>query len=312
MKNIIVTGANGFIGSNLVKKLISSGCKVCAVVKQNKSNLEDIQSERLKIVQCPLQHIHLLSTLIEGNWEVFYHLAWQGVSNIQAQDYKIQLDNIRYACEAVVIAASLGVKKFIFASSIMEYEVEKLMETSIDAGMRNIYSTSKMAATYMTRILANNKKIGYCSAIISNVYGPREFSNRFIISTLRNMVDGKMMVFSSGTQMYDFIYIDDACNILYEIGKYGKNNKRYYVGNNEIIPLKDFIYRMRDVANPDYEICLGGGEYVGVSLNYSEFKTLNYDDVTNIKFTAFEDGIQNTVNWIKEMQGYKNSDTRGE
>lgn len=301
MKKAIVTGANGFIGRNLVNKLIEEEYKVCAVVRKLPSDIV-CNSDRLEIVECLLSSIDKLPELIDGKWDIFFHLAWQGVSNQDAHAYSVQLDNVKFACDSVHAAYEMGCSKYVFASSIMEFEVSELMKTTLNAGMRNIYSTSKISASYMTRILANNYKMDYCSTIISNVYGPEEFSDRFIIRSLRNMVNNIPMNFSSGVQLYDFIYIDNACELLCVIGEKGENNRRYYIGSKDVQPLRTFIEKMQKIANKDYELTFGGGEYVGVSIDYGIFDDYTTDKLGKIIYTDFEEGIRKTVEWIKKVQ----------
>ena len=82
--------------------------------------------------------------------------------------------NVRYACDAVKACASLGCKRFIFASSIMEYEILAVMEKEITPGLNTLYSSAKLAADLMARAVAGNLGVGYISAVISNIFGPAD------------------------------------------------------------------------------------------------------------------------------------------
>lgn len=299
MKTAVITGANGFIGKHLIRYLISKGYYVYGVVR----NCENIKADKLgcknmQYIKCALHEYERLPSLIE-KCDLFFHLAWQGVSDKYSKDYTTQLDNAKYACEAVVAAHDMHCKKFIFASSIMEFEIATLMQTELNAGARNIYSACKQTASYLTRIIANNLGIKYCSAIISNVFGPEEFSDRFVITTVKNMISNTAMEFSAGTQMYDFIFIDDAVDILYRIGEFGQNNKRYYVGSGQVIPLRKYIEKIQQVVNPAYPLRFGNGDYVGVSIDYNMAMSFTEDELGHKSITSFEEGIQKTANWLK-------------
>lgn len=299
MKTAVITGANGFIGKHLIRYLISRGYYVYGVVRDGKKIKSDTSDcKNMQYVKCALHEYERLPSLIE-RCDLFFHLAWQGVSDKYSKDYATQLDNVKYACEAVAAAHNMHCKKFIFASSIMEFEVAALMQTETDAGPRNVYSACKQAASYLTRITANQLGIEYCSAIISNVFGPEEFSDRFVITTVRNMISNTAMEFSAGTQMYDFIYIDDAADILYRIGEFGQNNKRYYIGSRQIIPLREYIEKIRQVVNPEYPLHFGNGAYVGVSIDYNTAMCFAEDELGDKSITSFEEGIQKTADWLK-------------
>jgi UDP-glucose 4-epimerase len=80
MKNAIVTGANGFVGTWLVKKLCSQNVQVTAIIKDTNENIDDIkQLPGLKIVYCELSEIaNLVDRINERGFDCFYHLAWVG------------------------------------------------------------------------------------------------------------------------------------------------------------------------------------------------------------------------------------------
>ncbi len=303
-KKVIITGAAGFIGFALAKKLSQMQMKVWAVVKENSKRIQDLKElSNVEIVQCDLKYYDRLEKLIqEKEFDVFYHFAWQGVSDEDSKDLDIQLANVKYACDAVSAAQKLNCSKFLFASSIMEYEVMKLMETELIANKRNMYRTAKIAAHYMTRIVANNLEIDYNAAIISNVFGKGEISNRFINSTLRGMLVGERVKFTEAKQLYDFIYIDDAVEVLILMAQRGKRNKNYYIGSMEPRSLRNFIYDMRDCVDPSMEVGIAEfKEYIGVSLTYQEMDIKAcYDDFGFVPRYSFKDGIRQTIEWLKE------------
>lgn len=302
LNKVIVTGATGFIGFALVEKLSKMQVKVWAVVRENSKKLQGLQNlNNVEIVPCNLEHYDQLEQLIhEKNFDVFFHFAWQGVADRDSQDLEIQLSNVKYSCDAVYAAQKLSCCRFVFAASIMEYEVMKLMETVLIADKRNVYRTAKITAHYMTRTIANELKINYNAAIISNVFGKGETSNRFINSSLRNMLDGVRVKFTEAKQMYDFIYIDDAVEMLTLIAENGRKNKNYYIGSMEPRRLRDFIYEMRDCVDPSMEIGIGEyKEYIGVSLTYQEIDIKAcYHDFGFVPRYSFQDGIRQTIEWM--------------
>lgn len=311
MEKAIVTGATGFIGFALVKRLVESGIKVYAVVREQSREISKlIQLPDVTVIGCNLADMEELPAKIqERQIDCFYHLAWQGVANEDSQNLEVQLANVKYSCDAVFAANELKCKRFVFPSSIMEYEVAKLMKTELNAQRRNIYRTAKIAATYMTRIEANNANILYNSAIISNVYGVGEISNRFINTTLRKFIRGEHASFTAAQQMYDFIYIEDAVRMLQLIGEKGVANRSYYIGNEKPRKLIEFIYEMRDCVDTQIKLGIGESkEYVGVSLDYTEVDTGTcYTDFQFQNEYSFTDGIKKTIEWIRSTEVDENS-----
>lgn len=303
MKRVIVTGANGFIGSALCKELSTHNVQVTAIVQSCKSDIGGIREiPNVSIIYCDLSEYEKLPYLInERKFDVFYHLAWIGSAGKLRGDCNVQINNIKFACDAVKASAKIECKRFVFASSIMEYEIAAIMETENTPNISTLYSSAKIAADYMARALAGALGIDYIRAVMSNIYGPGEKSPRLINTSIRKLLNGEHCAFSAGEQMYDFIYIDDAVRAINAIAEKGKPNKTYYIGSQSPKPLKYFLYELRNQVNPKIEIGLGELPFDNISLSYTEFDINAVRDDTG--FTSeikFDEGINRTISWMKE------------
>lgn len=305
MKKVIVTGANGFIGTALCKKLSDEGINVIAIVRNKEENITKIKDiPRLKITYCDLSDFRNLSKYVEDrDIDALYHLAWIGSAGTLRGDSDVQIRNIQYTCDTVKSCLDMNCKRFIFASSIMEYEIQATMVTDTMPSINTLYSSAKVAADYMARTLSGSYGIDYIRAVISNIYGPGETSPRLVNTSLRKMLNNEHCAFSTGNQLYDFVYITDAAKMFIEIGRYGIANRTYYIGSQEPRPLKEFLCEMRDQVDPDIEIGLGEIPFNGVSLSYKEFDiNAVKKDTGYIPEVTFAQGIKNTLEWIKEME----------
>lgn len=304
MRKVIITGANGFVGRAICKELIESGSEVIALVHRNSADLMNyIKNPNLRVYTVEQSDYKNIDKLIQDyDIDVFYHMSWEGSAGIKRGDYKIQLKNVQYTCEAVKACKVMGCKRFVFAGSIMEYEISKEMEATNVPGINSLYSSAKIAADYMARILCGSLGIEYIRTIISNIYGPGEVSDRLINTSIRKMLKGERCSFSSGEQTYDFIYITDAAKAFVLIGEKGKNNKTYYIGSRNPRPLKEFLMSMRDTISPDLEIGLGDILFTGISLTYKEF---DIDAVKNdtgfVPQISYEEGIKNTADYLRKV-----------
>ncbi len=304
MKRIIITGADGFIGRYLVFEFVKNEYEVYAIVRnleKAKNILGDIR--HLHIIQCSMDQyatLHTYSCL--KKIDAVLHFAWSGVSSEESKDPQIQLENVASSCVLMNEAKQLGIKKFLYAGSLMEYEhLKAFSEGFYNVSMRNIYHVAKNTARNMLKIIANNNDIDFFEITISNVYGVGEISNRFINTAMRNMLSNKPMQFTAGEQLYDFIYIEDAANAIRLVLEKGKKNKDYYIGNIIQKKLKDFIIEMRDEINPNYELKLGEIPFRGISLNYTEFDTKGiYTDCGFEPQYDFNMGVRKTADWLKD------------
>lgn len=303
MRKAIITGANGFIGTALCRELSRQGISVIAVVRNKEENILNIESlSGLRIVYSDLSEFKNLHEVIsDRDVDVLYHLAWVGSAGPLRGNADVQFNNIKYTCDTVEACSKMNCKRFVFASSIMEYEIEAVMSTDATPGINTLYSSAKVSADYMARTIAGSLGIDYIRAVISNIYGPGELSPRLVNTSIRKMLNGEHCAFSAGEQIYDFIYIDDAARTFIAIGEKGVANRTYYIGSQNPMPLKEFLCELRDQVNPNIEIGLGEIPFNGVSLTYKEFNIHAVKEDTGfVPTVSFAEGIQNTIKWIKE------------
>ncbi len=303
MNKVIVSGANGFLGRALCQHFSSHNISVIAIVRENCTKLEELRNlANVRIVYSELADYSQLDEMIsDRDIDAFYHLAWDGTSGAKRGDVTVQLKNIEYACDTVYACARMRVPRFVFASSIMAYEIQKIMDTDATPGINTLYSTAKLSADYMLRALAGKQNIKYIRAVISNIYGPGEYSERLINTSLRKMLVGEHCAFSSGEQLYDFIYVDDAAEAFSMIGEKGVNDRTYYIGSQNPQKLKKYLIEMKNLVNPTLTIGLGELPFRGVSLSYDEFDIHAVQKDTGfIPRVEFSEGIKRTIAWIKE------------
>lgn len=304
MKKAIVTGANGFVGTALCRELCKQGIQVIAVVRNKAEFIRKTKDlPGLTVMYSDIsQFRNLAETIPDRDIDILYHLAWEGSAGALRGNSDVQMNNVRYACDTVKACADMGVRRFVFAASIMEYEINAVMTTDVTPEINTLYASAKTAADYMARAIAGSFGIDYIRAVISNIYGPGEMSPRLINTSLKKMILGEHCAFSAGEQIYDFIYIDDAARAFAAIGEKGKANRTYYIGSQEPQKLKYFLIEMKNQIDPEMEIGLGEIPFHGISLSYEEFdRNTVRDDTDFAPQVSFAEGIRNTVDWLREV-----------
>jgi nucleoside-diphosphate-sugar epimerase len=296
----IITGASGFIGSALVKNLYDHGYDVTVVLRSKDSN-HDRLPRGVKIVYEDIRNLHQLISLELGTFDVFYHLAWMGVSGDGRFDTSLQLLNIQSTLDAVEVAQKLGCKRFVGAGSIMEDESLFLSETvGKPMPMPYLYGAAKLSAHLLSKTKADDLRIEHVWAKITNAYGPGENSPRFINSTLRKIAKHEKLEFTAGTQNYDFIYIDDVAEAFRCMGEKGKNNSTYVIGSGKAQALRSYVESLHKSTGADQTLVFGDIPYRGVNLDLSRFDTNNlYEETGFVPKISFEEGIKRTYAWIK-------------
>ncbi len=299
----IVTGANGFVGSNLVKKLVDNNIEVLAIdLSFNPSRIDE--NKKIKRLELSIENISNLKDRVESDkYDVFYHFAWVGSAGPLRMDEKVQVQNAMWTVDCLRVAKEIGCRKFICAGSIMEYEVyETMYAQGSKPGLPYIYGVGKVLAHELCKPIANAIGIDLIWTYITNAYGVGEKSPRFINTTLRKIIHNEPLDFTAGTQNYDFVYIDDVANAFYLIGLHGKANKGYMIGSGNARPLKEFIIEMCNANAGDNKPLFGNVPFTGVNV---DIDTFNITEIVNdCGFKAeisFAEGTRRTIEWLKEV-----------
>lgn len=300
-----MTGANGFIGKALVKELASRNIKVYAVVRQGRTHSDELQNiPGVILTYCSMDaYGQLAEEIQESDLDAFYHLAWAGSAGAARTDIRRQLQNVQWSIDALQAAGKLGCKRFIGAGSIMEHEaIAAALTQGNRPGMGYIYGASKLVAHMMCMSVAADIGIDLIWPEITNAYGAGERSPRMINTTIQKCIRGESPRFTSGTQNYDFVYIDDVVRAFRLIGDRGKPFRRYLIGSSTARPLKEFLLEMQTAVAPELEFCFGDVPFTGVDLPLSQFDCTQTETDTGFRAeVSFAEGCLRTMNWWKEM-----------
>lgn len=300
MENVIVTGANGFIGKTLVNALLEKGYHVVALDIRFDDVLED--DERVTCVSVMNKEVATLADEIpHQEYRCFFHLAWAGTSGPARADYAVQLNNVKLACDYIKLCGEIGCKRVVYASSINEMETyEYLQSDDIEPAGGYIYGTGKLAAHLMGETVAKINGIEFIPVIITNIYGVGEKSARMIYTSINKLVHKEHCSFTAGYQTYDFIYITDAINSIIAVAEKGKAFNRYYIGSGEPKPLREFLLEMRDIVDPEAELGLGDITFKGVDISYDQFDLKKVELDTGYRNEVpFAEGIRMTAEYVR-------------
>lgn len=304
MNRAIVNGGAGFVGSALVKELVSEGVDVFVIVRPGftaKGTNKRLEGLPVHIVECDLQNLSSLPDILgEAAFDVWYQLAWDGLSGEQLRDYKLQLMNVQYVMEAIQTAKKIGCKKFVGSGSISQYELQFPGGRDNPEDKHRVYKTAKLACEYMGTCVAQDIGIEFIWPIFTNIFGAGETSSRLIISMTKRLLCGEHQPLSQCEQYYDFIYVTDAARALRLIGEKGRPGRHYVLAGGHAAPLKDFMLTVRDVVAPEAELGFGEMQFNGVYLPKELYSISELTEDTGfVPALSFSDGVRLTAEWIK-------------
>ncbi len=303
MKKAIVSGANGFIGSAVVRELTANGIEVIALVRGERAS--GMQKNSLtKIVPFELEHAdRLKERLADCGADTFFHFAWAGSAGAKRADTALQLQNAQWTIDCLKIAKELGCTRFVCAGSIMELETTKaVFKEENRPGLGYIYGSGKLAAHTMCKSVAADIGIDLVWAMITNAYGVGERSPRMVNTTIRKCLRGENPQFTAGTQNYDFVYIDDAARAFRLIGERGKPFCEYLIGSSKAKPLKEFLLEMQAAIAPELDFIFGDVPFTGVNQPLSDFDCSKTETDTGFKAEiSFAEGCRRTRDWLERI-----------
>lgn len=304
MQKVIVTGANGFVGSALVKELVKNDVEVLAMDMPGCNGNLPV-CDKVKFLPLALDNISSLKDLInDRDFDCFYHFAWAGSAGAARADTKLQLQNAQWTIDCLQAAKEVGCQKFVAAGSIMEHEtMAAAFAAGNKPGLGYIYGSGKLVAHTMAMSVAADIGIDLVWAEITNAYGVGELSPRMVNTTIRKIIKGEEPQFTAGTQNYDFVYIDDVAKSFYLIGKNGKPFNEYLIGSSNAKPLKEFLLEMKAAIAPDLNFIFGDIPFTGINLPLEKYDCSKTEKDTGFKAQiSFGEGCRRTMEWLKQVE----------
>lgn len=305
MQRALITGPTGAVGVSLINELIENDVRVTAVCRPNSKRLSAIPKHKLvEVVECDLGELGTLSEKLTGEYDAFYHFAWDGTYGETRQNLYLQTQNISYTLDAVHLAADLGCKVFIGAGSQSEFgHVDGILHPYMPCNPDNGYGIAKLAAGQMSRVECKRLGIRHEWCRIVSLYGPFDAPYTMVMSGIIKMLHGERPQYTKGDQIWDYIYSKDAARAFRLVAEKGKDSAIYCLGTGKTRKLRDFIYAIRDVIDADLDIGIGEIEYYPNQVMHLEadISNLTMDTGFYPKY-SFEEGIRETIDYVKQMK----------
>lgn len=295
MKRVVITGATGAVGTALIEELIKHQVEVLVLCREGSERNVTIPNHPLVTKKyCSLKQLADVCNDTGKQYDVFYHFAWDGTTGVARNNMYLQNLNVKYALDAVYAAKRFGCSTFIGAGSQAEYgRVDGVLTPDTPVFPENGYGIGKLCAGQMTRELAAWMEMRHIWVRILSVYGPNDNVNSMVMTTIRNLAEGKEVKYTKAEQMWDYLFSSEAANAFYLLGDRGVDRKTYVLGSGKVQPLKDYIMTIRDIVAPKRNISFGDIPYSDKQVMYLCADTNELEQDVSWKSTiAFENGIE--------------------
>jgi len=308
MKNVIITGASGFVGSFLVEKSLSLGYNTWAAIR-NSSNKKYLQDERIQFIDLKYNSVEeLTKQFIDfknqfGKIDYFIHNA--GVTKcLNPKDFDtINYKNTVNLIDALQVADCIP-SKFLLMSSLSAFgQDDEINYTPIkltDIPHPNTaYGISKLKAE---KYLQKTKNFPYIILRPTGIYGPRELDYFLMLKTITS---GFNIGAGYRPQHLTFIYVKDLVDIAFKALNSNLKNKAYFVADGDVYTGKEYTSLVKEALNkkqvlkitiPLTLLKLISGIAQDISKITKKPSTLNPDKFKIMKQRNWECDIQPLVN----------------
>jgi NAD dependent epimerase/dehydratase len=311
-KTVLVTGADGFIGSHLTEMLLSEGCKIKALSQYNSFNnwgwLEQLKDlNEIEVLSGDIRDPHYCLEITKGV-DVIFHLAALiaiPYSYVAPSSYvETNISGTLNICQA---ALQNGCQKIIHTSTSEVYG--SALYVPIDEKHplqpQSPYSASKIGADNMAMSFFNAFNLPLTIARPFNTYGPRQSARAIIPSIISQIASGsKVIQVGDLSPTRDFNYVQDTCTGFVELAKSDETiGEIVNIGSNFEISIKDTFELIKKIMNSNVQFEVDPQR---IRPQKSEVSRLWCDNSKIKQLTGFkpqfsmEYGLTKTIEWFAE------------
>ena len=302
----LITGAAGFVGASLTRRLVKMGVVVHALVseKGNLWRLEDILSSIIVHRGDITDEVFVQGLIRQVTPSIIYHLATHGAYSSQNDTKRIIMTNVLGTSNLLEALARIPYKLFINTGSSSEYGFkQKPMQENDLPEPNSSYAVAKLAQTMLCQYTAKSQKKPIVTFRLFSVYGPYEDPSRLVPTVLRRCLQGEDLQMVSPSTARDFIYIEDVLDAYLNINALqNQGGEIINIGSGRQVILKDFIDTALGVT----------GALVAVHWNMMQERVWDSScwvgDIDKAKQllgwqakTSLENGLRQTMDWFKRQ-----------
>lgn len=261
-KKILVTGATGFVGSNLSRKLIELGYKVSIISKKEfgYENIKDIKNN-LNIFEYDGNILNLIHFMKKEKFDAVFHLASLFIAEHQSLDVDNLIDsNIKFGAQLLEAMKESKTELLIDTGTSWQH-YDNVAYNPVD-----LYAATKQAFQNIIKYYTEAENIRCITLKLFDTYGENDRRPK-LINLLNKFADeGIELDMSPGEQVLDLVHIDDVVEaFIVAFNRLVKNNsiknEVFTVATNIEVSLKNVIEIFENVSNKKIKINWGGKSY---------------------------------------------------
>ena len=314
MKNVLITGADGFIGSHLTELLVREGYSVKALSQYNSFNhwgwLEDISClDQIEVLCGDVRDPHYCKEITKNVDAVFHLAALIAIPYSYIAPDSYVDTNVRGTLNICQAALENGVERLVHTSTSEVYGTAQYVpiDESHPLQAQSPHSASKIGADAMAMSFYNAFELPLTTVRPFNTYGPRQ-SNRAVIPTIISQIAKGMTQIKLGdvSPTRDFNYVADTCRGFLELALCDNAiGEVVNIGSNFEISVGDTLHLIKEIMGSNVEFLT---DEERLRPEKSEVFRLWCDNSKINSLTGFKpefsirDGLQTTIDWFSKAE----------
>lgn len=255
-KRVLITGGTGYIGSNLVNKLILNDQIEVSLVVRNLLNARKIFGNKILYIQYK-DLVKFTEDVSSFFPEVVVHLAAYSTSSDKPEEVtKLIESNIIFTANLLLSLENCNLELFINTGSFSEYHKDpKIFSPTY------LYSATKTSARYIIEYYAKKNDFNFINAILFTVYGKPNTTKKIIDYAIDSLNSDVAINMSDGKQILDFVHIDDVVDLYDNLINNSDNVKAsridYDIGTGKCISIRELVNILEVLSNKKANISWG-------------------------------------------------------
>ena len=312
-KKVLITGYEGFLGSNLTRRLLRYGAKVTGMdIRTNRRHtiLERSDLKKIKVMKGSIENYKLINDILRRDKiEVIFHLAAQAIVG-KSLKYPCRTfsTNIKGTWNILEAARDNSrIESIVVASSDKAYGIHSDLPYKENAPLAGSYpyDVSKSCADLLAHTYANTYNLPVCITRCGNIFGPGDFNlSRIVPDTVKSALQDKTLsVRSNGKFTRDYIYVEDVVDgylvLAEKMKKLDIVGEAFNFSNEHPLSVLDLVSTIYKLAKkgPDYKVL----NIAKCEIEHQYLTAAKAKRVLGWKAKhTLRRGLQQTIAWYKE------------
>jgi nucleoside-diphosphate-sugar epimerase len=304
---ILITGATGFIGSNIAKKLVEIGSEVYAT-RRSASSFQRCVSFKDRVNWINTDESGWKDQIRSIKPDQLIHAAWSGIESDHRNNWDLQIANFHFAKELFDLAKDCGVKKVIALGSQAEYgnHDQPLNEETCPVPVDAYGAVKTLTAHYLRNVAFGTSTEWYWIRVFS-VFGDEDNPNWLIPFVIGKLLKNEIVPLTECNQEYDYIYIEDFSDQLMSVIQCPDNKSGIYnLCSSEPVILREILLNIADLTGVPHSLLKFGevprrpGQIMRIKGDNSKFR--EYFSIENCCKIGLTAGLIRTIEYFKNKQ----------